>query len=59
MLVIALCLLVVTGANCELPEPHPDVQRVPSDGRVEVNLGSEVILNSLSKFDILTEIEFN
>lgn len=56
MLVIALCLLAVTGANCELPEPHPDVQRVPSDGRVEVNLGSEVILNSLSKFDILTEI---
>ena len=45
MLVIALCLLVVTGANCELREPHPDIQRNPSDGRVEVNLGSEVILN--------------
>ena len=45
MLVIALCLLVVTGANCELPDTHPDIQRDPSDGRVEVNLGAEVILN--------------
>ena len=32
-----VCLFALTGVICELQEPHADIQRIPSDGRVVVD----------------------